>query len=98
MQLLCSIGEEFGEHRGLDLIPGRVVRLRESNEETWDSVRIPNVGWRSLRFTGTDPIFDDMAEGTMVYFTHSYYFQADDASTVSAGIAINGTEVPGVVR
>jgi glutamine amidotransferase len=98
MQLLCSVGEEFGEHRGLDLIPGRVVRLPESKEETRDSVRIPNVGWRSLRFTSTDPMFDDLADGTMVYFTHSYCFQADDTSTVSAEISINGAEIPGVVR
>ncbi|MFH1995885.1 MAG: imidazole glycerol phosphate synthase subunit HisH [Candidatus Omnitrophota bacterium] len=50
MQILFSEGEEFGVHRGLDLIHGRVVRLKLSARGERSSYKIPHVGWNKLLY------------------------------------------------
>lgn len=95
-QLLFTRGEEFGVHAGLDLLGGTVRRLPEGNGGP-DSVRIPNVGWRTLlpRPLG---FLADIPADSKVYFVHSYAPIADDPSDVVATIHINGAEVTAAVR
>ncbi len=97
MQVLVTRGEEFGVHEGLGLIPGTVKRLPEGSAGA-DAIRIPNVGWRELHPNRDDPFLGDLAEGTMVYFVHSYAPVPDDPGYVSATIAVNGTDDPAVIR
>ena len=66
MHLIFSESEEFGLHRGLDLIPGRVRRIPEP-------VIVPHMGWNSLKLTKQDPLLAGIAPGSFVYFMHSYY-------------------------
>jgi glutamine amidotransferase len=66
MHLIFSESEEFGLHRGLDLIPGRVRRIPEP-------VIVPHMGWNSLKLTKQDPLLAGIAPGSFVYFVHSYY-------------------------
>ena len=37
---------EFGEHEGLDLIPGEVVKLTFDDKNK----KIPHIGWKSVLF------------------------------------------------
>ena len=48
MQLLATTSDEFGNHLGLGLIPGRVTRLKEQLPD----FRVPNIGWRTVTSTG----------------------------------------------
>ena len=41
-QLLFSSSEEFGFHRGLDIIPGKVVRFSPG------ALKVPHMGWNSV--------------------------------------------------
>src|SRR4051812_42899753 len=52
LQLLFDVSEEDGEHRGLGLLPGRVVRFRSS-----PGLKIPHMGWNTLRIKRPAPIF-----------------------------------------
>ncbi len=78
MQLLLSESEEYGVHRGLDLIPGRVVRFPEP---TSGGVfyKIPHVGWAGIELSGGQPeewagtVLEDVIPGAPVYFVHSYF-------------------------
>lgn len=80
MQLLASRSTEFGEHEGLDLIPGEVERL-----ETDPRLRIPHVGWNDLRVTGDeDPVLAELGPDPTFYFVHSFEFRPDDPSVVTA--------------
>jgi glutamine amidotransferase len=65
MQLLFTESEEHGLHRGLDLLPGRVVRFA-------GDYKIPHMGWNRLTFRKADPLFAGLREGH-VYFVHSYH-------------------------
>lgn len=79
MQLLFSVGEEKGEHRGLNLVPGRVRRFPET-----PGVKIPQIGWNALSFSKASPLFADIDDGALVYFVHSYFCDPEDASAASA--------------
>lgn len=83
MQLLFETSYEYGEHKGLGLIPGEVVPMEGVIDPT---LPIPQIGWNALNFTETgkqNPVFQNTKEGDYVYFVHSYYATHCDAYTVA---------------
>lgn len=70
MQLLFEKSYEFGEHRGLGLIPGSVVPMAGFIP---DQLKIPHIGWNALRMKKRSPLFRFISEGDCVYFVHSYF-------------------------
>lgn len=70
MQLLMDVSYEFGEHRGLGLIPGQV---RPISEVIPADYKIPHIGWNRLNVKVPHPIFERVNPGDCVYFVHSYY-------------------------
>lgn len=73
MQLLFDESHEYGVHKGLGLIPGKVVPIAP---EVPVGTKIPHIGWNALHFPKDKPIsplFDGIHEGEHVYFVHSYY-------------------------
>lgn len=102
MQLLFDASEERGEHAGLGLLPGRVVRF--PREVDGERLKVPHMGWNRLlpqrphtlltpppsRLAGTeDP-------GDWVYFVHSYHAAPAEPSDVIATVDYRGA-VPAVV-
>ena len=75
MQLLFSKSYEFGEHEGLNLIPGSVRAIAEVIPE---SLKIPQMGWNSLHITRSGGVFANTHEGEHVYFVHSYSARCED--------------------
>lgn len=90
MQLLFSDSVEFGLYKGLDLIPGHVLRFPEGMREGDEDLKVPHMGWNQLNFKHKPAVFEDIDEGTNVYFVHSYYVKPDDdaviATTTNYGI------------
>lgn len=88
MQLLFTEGEEMGIHRGLDLVPGRVLRFDETNLGTAArGVKVPQIGWNALTFTENgvrSRLFEGLEGESMVYFVHSYFCAPDDRQAVAA--------------
>lgn len=94
MQLLADSGCEGGEHPGLGLVCGQVVRL----DGLGCQERIPHVGWNSLELTGKpDPLLEGIQEGADVYFVHSYAFSNAIPEDVSATVSY-GARFPAMVR
>ncbi len=81
-QFLMSSSDEFGHHRGLGLIPGRVVRIPA------EGVKVPHVGWNRLEAGETGPWSTTPlcgAEiGSWAYFVHSFHMLPDDPLHVAA--------------
>lgn len=71
MQLLFDRSFEYGEHKGLGLIPGEVVPIPAG-------VKIPHIGWNSLKFNRKSPLFRHIKDGDHAYFVHSYYAACPD--------------------
>ena len=65
-QLLFSTSEEFGQGRGLDVIPGVVVRFPAGR-------KIPHMGWNQVRHAGDMRLFEGIPDRAHFYFVHSYY-------------------------
>ena len=84
MQLLLTDSVEFGLHRGLDVIPGHVLRFPEGMEENGEKLKVPHMGWNQLAIRRPAPIFAGIEEGSNVYFVHSYYEKPDDEAVVAA--------------
>ena len=81
MQALFEIGEELGDHEGLGLLKGTVVKFAESL-----SVKIPHTGWNQVQVKKDALLFDQVNDGAYVYFNHSYYCQAQESSDVIAEV------------
>ena len=79
MQALFEIGEEMGEHKGLGLLQGKVVKFADSL-----SVKIPHTGWNQLEAKNDARLFDQVNDGAYVYFNHSYYCLPQNSSDVLA--------------
>jgi glutamine amidotransferase len=77
MHLLFSESTEFGLHRGLDLISGRVDRLPEG-------LRVPHMGWNQLSFKRQDGLVQGIDQSSFVYFVHSYYAQPRSEDVIVA--------------
>lgn len=85
MQLLFAESEEMGCHRGLNLMPGRVLRFDERNlGAAAQGVKVPQIGWNALRFPKASPLFAGLEDGAMVYFVHSYFCAPEERSAVAA--------------
>jgi glutamine amidotransferase len=75
-QLLFSESEEFGRHRGLGVIPGKVVRFSSNGAAT--SLKVPHMGWNSIKIGKRSPVLEGVPDGAFMYFVHSYYVVPDD--------------------
>jgi glutamine amidotransferase len=88
-QLLFSTSEEFGEGRGLDVIPGVVVRFPAGR-------KIPHMGWNQVCHAGDMRLFEGIPDGAHFYFVHSYYpvvaGAAGPASVVAGAASPDPTE------
>jgi len=81
MQALFEIGEEMGDHEGLGLLKGTVVKFADSL-----SVKIPHTGWNQIEIKKEASLFSQIKDETYVYFNHSYYCQAGNPSDVIAEV------------
>lgn len=84
LQLLFTESEEFGIHKGLNVIPGKVLRFPEGLEENGEALKVPHMGWNQLTLCGESPVFKGIDGGTNVYFVHSYFVKPDDERLIAA--------------
>ena len=85
MQMLFESSEEFGHHQGLGLLPGRVLRFPSGMVEGGERLKVPHMGWNNLEIRQDSPIFKGIADGSFVYFVHSYYCSAENPEDIAAG-------------
>jgi glutamine amidotransferase len=86
LQMLFDVSYENGRHEGLGVIPGEVVRFDLPKGYT-----VPHMGWNQLAIRQPAPILKDVAEGTYVYFVHSYYVAPKDAQVIATETDYGGS-------
>jgi glutamine amidotransferase len=84
MQWLFEGSDESPDVPGLGLLGGRCYRLPAA-----DGIKIPHVGWNDLQFHRSDSLIEGVADGSQVYFTHSYVapITADTVAATAHGAA-----------
>ena len=70
MQLLFDKSYEFGEHLGLGIISGEVVKFQDKN------LKIPHMGWNTINIKQNSKLLKNIKNNEYFYFVHSYYVRA----------------------
>jgi glutamine amidotransferase len=78
LHLLFTRSHEDGEHRGLDLFRGEVVRF-----PSVPGLKVPHMGWNHLRVRRPAPLLRDLPPEPAVYFVHSYYVVPHDPGLIA---------------
>ncbi len=94
-QALFEKSEEFNScAAGLGVFKGSVIRFSEKN-----GLKIPQIGWNQLEIVRADcPLYRGVANGSFVYFVHSFYPQPVDASIVATRTEYGGPFASSVWR
>ncbi len=85
MQLFFEESQEKGLHRGLGLLPGKVVLFRAPE------LRIPQIGWNQLTPIRESALLQDILPDAFAYFNHSYYCKPDNENQIIATTSYGGS-------
>ena len=77
MQLLFEKSYEYGEYKGLGVLPGEIVRFKPENMHlpNGENLKVPHMGWNNLEIVKPEPLFKNLKQQDCVYFVHSYYVE-----------------------
>lgn len=94
LHFLFSESEEFGWHKGLDLLPGRVRRFPSTDPSSSLSpqssvLKVPHMGWNRVQTRKEVPIMRGIPDGSYFYFVHSYYVEPEEEGVI-AGVTEYG--------
>lgn len=89
MQLLFTEGEEVKQCEGLGLIQGKIKKL-------YGNVKIPHMGWNSLKIDKNCALLEGIDEGSYVYFVHSFYAEMKNKEDLNA-TTFYEIDVPAIV-
>lgn len=78
LQLLFDVGYEGGQHEGLGILRGEVVRFHLPPE-----FKVPHMGWNQLSIRRPAPLLKGLTDGVYCYFVHSYYVVPADPSVIA---------------
>ncbi|MDN3545727.1 MAG: imidazole glycerol phosphate synthase subunit HisH [Roseateles asaccharophilus] len=101
MQMLATASEEFGEHEGLNLIPGRVRAIPRVAVDG-SALKTPHIGWSPLykqaQVDWTDTILADTVLESSVYLVHSFAVELDDSADLLSHCVYGGHRISAVIR
>ncbi len=100
MQILATTSEEFGEHAGLNLIPGRVSPMPPKDLDGI-SLKIPFIGWSHLScppdVNWKGSVLESISGKQSVYLVHSFEFTPDSQSNILGTYQYGGHNVTAAV-
>ncbi len=101
MQMLASTSEEFGEHEGLGLIPGRVVPVPVLDTQGL-ALKSPHIGWGALAPSALadwrQSVLATTAPGTPMYLVHSFHVVPDSPADLLAHCDHGGHAITAAIR
>ena len=79
LQLLFEKSDETPGVKGLGVLPGEILKIPDK-----EGIKIPHMGWNSVKIKENARIFKDVPQDSYVYFVHSYYLKAGREEDVAA--------------
>ena len=77
MQMLLESSEENEGVKGLNILDGKVTKIKSSDE-----IKVPHMGWNKVRFLKDHFLFKNIPDSSFFYFVHSYCcLSSEDALT-----------------
>lgn len=100
MQLMLTESVEFGQHKGLNLIPGKTKKF-ESKSIDGEYFAVPQIQWNQLKKSNNvdkNDFFNFLNDGDYMYFVHSYYCVPEAKSTIVTTTNYAGEEYPSIIQ
>lgn len=99
MQLMLGSSDEFGLHKGLDLIHGHVKKISSITLAGTDQ-KTPRIGWYPVSRCNdyTTSIMKDVSDIDRFYFVHSYACHVDNYNFCLATSSYGGHEFSVAIR
>ena len=99
MQILLTVSYEFGVHKGLGLIEGKVIKI--SNEKNKE-IKIPHMGWNEIypnnnKKEWKNKILKNSSIGKSFYFVHSFVCITKDYDSTIAVCNYSDISIPAVI-
>jgi glutamine amidotransferase len=95
LQMLFEVDYEDGEHRGLGVLKGKVVRFDVDQAQ---GLKVPHMGWNQLVVKQESPLLKGLEAGCGVYFVHSYHVVPEDPSIIATTTDYGGEFVSSIWR
>jgi imidazole glycerol-phosphate synthase subunit HisH len=97
LQMLFDVSYENGEHAGLGILPGKVVRFDfAARPGGAERLSVPHMGWNQARIQRPCPMLQGVPDGAYVYFAHSYHVVPEDPAVVATTTDYGGPFVSAV--
>lgn len=100
-QLLMTESFEFSHHRGLNLIEGDVVPLKEMRQGGL-RLKVPQIGWNRIAAPKAEhwdaSCLEGVSQGEFMYFVHSFYVRPRDADVILATTRYGSVEFCSALR
>jgi glutamine amidotransferase len=80
-QIILDYSEE-NKTDCVGLVPGSTKRFPDQLASSGQVLKIPHMGWNSVEFKRSHPVFSDLSPAAEYYFVHSYYPAPSDESDV----------------
>ena len=93
LQLLFESSEESPGAVGLGVLKGKILRIPAA-----EGLKIPHMGWNSLKIKEGAKIYEGAGAEPYVYFVHSYYLKAEEdivSATADYGVTIHASVAKG---
>jgi glutamine amidotransferase len=88
LQVLFTESTEFGRTAGLGFLKGTVERFPtefpEGHPSSGERMKVPHIGWNSLKILGNTPHLEGIKEESHFYFVHSYYVRPKEPEVVAS--------------
>ena len=102
MQMMLEVGEEFGKHEGLGLIPGIVTKIPDTGLDG-QAHKIPHIGWNAISLPSDHTDWDEtilqgIIPGSAAYFVHSFTAIPTNDSNRLADCDYNGRVISAAIR
>lgn len=100
MQLMLTESVEFGQYKGLNLIPGKTKKFEAKSIDN-ESFAVPQIQWNQLKKSKNvdeNHFFNFLNDGDYMYFVHSYYCVPEVKSTVVTTTSYAGEEYPSIIQ
>lgn len=100
MQLLFNESEEFGNHKGLGIIDGRIRKFSHAIEG--QKIRVPQIGWNTIYMPNKQKWENTPLANTnqneYMYFVHSYYAHPDNKEEILSLTSYESFEYCSAIR
>lgn len=100
MQLLMDIGYEFGENKGLSLIPGKVEKINIYDTKS-KKIRVPLIGWYKTfihknHFSYGKELAREIS-GNFFYYVHSYSVITENQENLLAYVTHSNNKITSAI-